>query len=582
MTPTNLQPSLQLVDGCVGFPQVCKGSEAHGLRSLRSIRHHQYLDDWLLRPSCSGVGRVIPGFLQPSVSGSQTQQKMEANLRSDSAQFVPQYRHFQMETPETIRLSSKTGEWVTSLDFSDAYFHIPIAPRSRKYLRFFLFHQTFQFTAMPFRLATAPLEFTKVVREVKLMAQARGIKIHRYLDDWLLRAPSPEICLQHARTLLALCQQLRWVVNMTKSGLVPKQVFNFVGYRFDLISGRVLPTQDHWQALRKMLRVIKNHPRCTVRQFMSLIGLLTATEKQVSAGRLHMRPIQWHLKKHGHFPEVLEKVIPLPHSLHPHLDWWLGRTLGGLHCKRRLVSSGKSPSHKFFRNEGSPGFATVRTSLQRSDCSCGDGQYHSGLIHKQARGYEVGLSLCPPLETPVLVPSQGHNTTSQAYPRSLKGNSRQALSAQSSDSDRVVPLPSGVQSVVCQVAPTTSGLVCDQVQSQTAQFGVTSSGSGSLGGGRPELILGTPGRLCFSSSIPAPPNSFEAKGSGLSQDDSDCPRLAKDVLVLGPGGPVGSDTLQPPSGEGSSDSAFQRTSSQEPSESQSSCLAPRSSTIRFL
>ena len=131
-----------------------------------------------------------------------------------------------------------------------------------------------------------------------------------------------------------------------------------------------------------------------------------------------------------------------------------------------------------------------------------------------------------------------------------------------------------------QVAPTTSGLVCDQVQSQTAQFWVTSSGSGSLGGGRPELILGTPGRVCLSSSIPAPPSSFEAKGSGLSQDDSDCPRLANHALVLGPGGPVGSDTLQPPSGEGPSDSAFQRASSQEPSESHSACLAPRSSTIR--
>ena len=124
---------------------------------------------------------------------------------------------FKMETPETIRLSLKTGEWVTSLDFSDAYFHIPIAPRSRKYLRFFLFHQTFQFTALPFGLATAPLEFTKVVKEVKLMAQARGIRIHQYLNDWLLRAPSPEICLQHTQTLLALCRQLGWVVNMTKS-----------------------------------------------------------------------------------------------------------------------------------------------------------------------------------------------------------------------------------------------------------------------------------------------------------------------------------------------------------------------------
>ena len=103
---------------------------------------------------------------------------------------------FKMETPKTIRFSLKTGEWVTSLDFSDAYFHIPIAQRSRKYLRFFLFNQTFQFTALPFGLATAPLEFTKVVKEVKLMVQARGIRIHQYLDDWLLRAPSPEICLQ--------------------------------------------------------------------------------------------------------------------------------------------------------------------------------------------------------------------------------------------------------------------------------------------------------------------------------------------------------------------------------------------------
>ena len=56
---------------------------------------------------------------------------------------------------------------------------------------------------------------------------------------------------------------------------------------------------------------------------MSLIGLLTATEKQVVSGRLHMRPIQWHLKNHWHVPEVLEKEIPLPRSLYPHLQWWL-------------------------------------------------------------------------------------------------------------------------------------------------------------------------------------------------------------------------------------------------------------------
>ena len=64
---------------------------------------------------------------------------------------------------------------------------------------------------------------------------------------------------------------------------------------------------------------------------MSLIGLLTATEKQVHLGRLHMRPIQWHLKNNWRIPESLEKVIPIPKSLHPHLQWWLeeGNVLQG-------------------------------------------------------------------------------------------------------------------------------------------------------------------------------------------------------------------------------------------------------------
>ena len=229
---------------------------------------------------------------------------------------------FKMETPETIRLSLQKGEWVTSLDFSDAYFHIPIAQRSRKFLRFHL-NVSYQFTSLSFGLATAPLEFTKVVKEVKLMAQARGIRIHQYLDDWLVRAPSQVTCLHHTRILLALCQELGWLVNLQKSELVPQQVFNFVGYRFDLLTGRVLPTQDRWTTLKQQILFIRDKSSCTVRQFMSLIGLPTATKKQVWAGHLHMRPIQWHLKRHWHVPEVLEKVIPVPLSLHPHLDWWL-------------------------------------------------------------------------------------------------------------------------------------------------------------------------------------------------------------------------------------------------------------------
>ena len=153
---------------------------------------------------------------------------------------------FKMETPETIRTSLQQGEWITSIDFKDAYFHIPIQEQSRKYLRFHVQGQTYQFKALPFGLLTAPLEFTVVVKEVKLMAIHKGIRIHQYLDDWLVRAGSYQVCLQHTQELVQICQRLGWIVNLEKSELEPKQIFNFVGYQFDLKAGRVRPTPDRW------------------------------------------------------------------------------------------------------------------------------------------------------------------------------------------------------------------------------------------------------------------------------------------------------------------------------------------------
>ena len=221
-----------------------------------------------------------------------------------------------METPESIRTSLQQGEWVTSVGFKDAYFHIPIQEQSRKYLRFHVQGRTYQFRALPFGLSTAPMEFTVLAKEVKLMAVHKGIRIHQYLDDWLVRARSHGILVKNV-SRARLAGEHRQVRTGTE------QVFNFVGYQFDLRSGRVRPTPDRWQSLQDKIQTLLSMLACPVRQFMSLIGLITATEKQVYLGRLHMRPIQWHLKNNWRIPESLEKVIPLPRSLHTHLQWWL-------------------------------------------------------------------------------------------------------------------------------------------------------------------------------------------------------------------------------------------------------------------
>ena len=155
------------------------------------------------------------------------------------------------------------------------------------------------------------------------MALHKVIRNHQYLDDWLVRARSHQVCLKHTQELVEICQKLCWVVNLEKSELDPKQVFDFEGHQFDLSCGRVLPTPDRWQALQQIVLELLSRLTCLVWQFMSLIGLPTVTEKQVHLGRLHMRPIQWHLKNNWRVPESLEKVIPIPKSLRPHLKWWL-------------------------------------------------------------------------------------------------------------------------------------------------------------------------------------------------------------------------------------------------------------------
>ena len=132
---------------------------------------------------------------------------------------------FKLETSESIRASLIPGEWVSSIDLADAHLHIPIHPNSRKYLRFCQRLQVFQFTSLPFRLATAPQVFTIIVKEMKLMALSRGIRLHQYLDDWLIRTQSQEEAQVKTQTVVDLTQSLGWIINQEKSELKPTLVF---------------------------------------------------------------------------------------------------------------------------------------------------------------------------------------------------------------------------------------------------------------------------------------------------------------------------------------------------------------------
>ena len=127
--------------------------------------------------------------------------------------------------------------------------------------------------------------------------------------------------------------------------------------------------------------------------------------------------------------------------------------------------------------------------MQGSDCSGCNGQHNCGVLHQQGGRYEIRLSLCPPIETSILVPSQGNSSESKAYSGSPEHDSRQAVQTQSGDPDRMVSVSAGVESLVFELRPTTIRPVRNPVQLQTPQVYFTGSGPDSLGSRRPESTM---------------------------------------------------------------------------------------------
>ena len=230
-------------------------------------------------------------------------------------------KRFKMETSESIRASLIPGKWVSSIDLSDAYLHSPIHQNSRKHLWFFHNSQVLQFTSLPFSLATAPQVFTMIVKEVQLMALTRGVRLHQYLNDRLIRALSQEEAQVNTQTVVNVTQSLGWIINPKKSELKPTQNFSFVCYKYHLDSALVKPSQERWLKPQDLILHLRSKHVLTARYLMSLIGLLALTEKMVPEGRLHMRPFQFHLKEHWRYPQSLDSLLPWSETISAHLEW---------------------------------------------------------------------------------------------------------------------------------------------------------------------------------------------------------------------------------------------------------------------
>ena len=404
-----------------------------------------------------------------------------------------------METAESIRKSIRKGEWVTSIDLTDAYFHVPIHPQSQKYLRFQTKKGVFQFRAPLFGVATAPLEFTRIVKVVKLIAQARNLRIHQYLDDWLLWSPTKAQGLIDSQNLVKLAQELGWIINFQKSELVPMQNLDFLGYHFDLQRNLVFPTQKKLNRLKDQTVSIRKSLVLTPRKLMSLIGTLASLEKTVPLGRLHeFFPVVPEVtleistvtgQKHPsnrEFSETSQMVggsteshgrCSYPFSCSQHIG--IHRCLSkGLGCslqqdsdKWPLVKQGSSASHQCTGAKSCPsgpkGSSGALTGSKRLSVHLFR-QQHGSILSEQRRRHTFHRNVCSYLENSGIYKFQKDPDKSKTRTWIPKCDSRLPITKRQGHTNRVVPSSKDIQPNLQSLAHSNGRSVCNSSKSQTS------------------------------------------------------------------------------------------------------------------
>ena len=182
------------------------------------------------------------------------------------------------------------------MDLRDAYYHIPIHRKSRRYLRFHFMGKTYQFRAFPFGLSPAPYAFSRVVKAVIKHERRMGMRLHAYLNDWLQPSRSQVISLYHREQLLRMVLTLGFVPNWDESEIVPSQMFSFLGARFDLETGRIGSSLEMLTSLQTLIQKMLAKRSASVRKIHSLLGQMESMAGLLPDDRAHKRLLQWYNK----------------------------------------------------------------------------------------------------------------------------------------------------------------------------------------------------------------------------------------------------------------------------------------------
>jgi len=173
-----------------------------------------------------------------------------------------------------------------------AYLLLPIHQEDRKFLRFRFREQLFQFRVLPLGLASAPYIFTKIIKPALHFLREKGFLSVVYLGDFILIAPTYDLCIKNVTSTKNLLSSLGFITNKHKSKLTPAKSCKFLGFIIDTEYFAILIPADRRNSLLQMTLAIPNNKRCKIREVASYISSLTSVCPAVQYDILHTKILE--------------------------------------------------------------------------------------------------------------------------------------------------------------------------------------------------------------------------------------------------------------------------------------------------
>lgn len=209
------------------------------------------------------------------------------NLKSLNKNIV--YRHFKMDTLQTALGMINPNYFMASIDLSDAYYSIPVAPIDQKFLLFQFEGIRYRYTCLPNGLSSAPRIFTKIMKPVLSSLRKKGHQVMNYLDDLFMTGESVEECQETVLETVKLLSDLGFTIHPDKSQFTPSQVIEFLGFIINTKSFDVKLTPEKVLKINSNISsLISNKRKTSIREVAQILGSFEASLPAIPHGRLHM------------------------------------------------------------------------------------------------------------------------------------------------------------------------------------------------------------------------------------------------------------------------------------------------------